>query len=118
MTAHTPGPWEEYTVTTVHNDGHAEEVIEIAVNGTHPTVAYVHEVADARLIAAAPDLLAALMECADEAAHALDREEDDDETEREVFLRNMQAIRLVANTAIANAEQREATSEASQAVKA
>lgn len=55
MSEHTPGPWGLVEERTENHDR------EFYVTGTdHGLVAEAYEVADARLIAAAPDLLAAL----------------------------------------------------------
>ena len=56
---HTPGPWEA-TVTGNSGGPHWEDVYEVnSDNGMRRVAEYMSE-ADAKLIAAAPDLLAAL----------------------------------------------------------
>ena len=62
-TQHTPGPWEAFA-------GYDESNPRWTIETTHTTIAYVREStfnpnpeATARLIAAAPDLLEALLTC-------------------------------------------------------
>lgn len=59
---HTPGPWTILGRATISNEGNEEGVDEIVADDGALTVAYVtgQEVADARLIAAAPEMLEAL----------------------------------------------------------
>ena len=59
-TEHTSGTWHERTVTTIHNSGCPEEVIELGIVETDETIGYVHKIGDFNLIVAAPDLLEAL----------------------------------------------------------
>lgn len=63
MSAHTPGPWEVVPQGNVP----AEEVLELWIRGPNLILPYRvavsdEDIANARLIAAAPDLLAALEE--------------------------------------------------------
>lgn len=60
MSAHTPGPW------TVHIPDYPDEgscIFPSKQTGCAPVADHIHQTADARLIAAAPELLQALKEC-------------------------------------------------------
>jgi hypothetical protein len=61
-TQHTPGPWSQGEDNPLNIYGNHASVAN--VHGTHPTGARTEEeaIANARLIAAAPELLAALQE--------------------------------------------------------
>ena len=62
LAGHTPGPWQldEAYDATFSNDGRTESVLELT-NGDHSeTFGYICDGPNARLIAAAPELLAAL----------------------------------------------------------
>ena len=62
MSKHTPGPWEvRPSANEVINSDHGRLPFEIAAGYTLIGAVYENE-ADARLIAAAPDLLDALLE--------------------------------------------------------
>jgi hypothetical protein len=67
MSEHTPGPWQvDYELlATFENDGRTEELIEIVGDSRGNTPCYATSKVDARLIAAAPDMLAALKELDD-----------------------------------------------------
>ena len=57
--AHTPGPWRQAGYAVIRGEGTEEERIAIAGDYDTDDVSATH-LANARLIAAAPDLLAAL----------------------------------------------------------
>jgi hypothetical protein len=63
-TQHTPGPWTiiDDLEATLHNEspGRIESVIEVGNRDEGRTACYATNIEDARLIKAAPDLLAAL----------------------------------------------------------
>lgn len=64
-TRHTPGPWVADGLSVIASDARATIVATVTGAASNPTA-----VADARLVAAAPDLLAALADlmqhCADQ----------------------------------------------------
>jgi hypothetical protein len=65
MTQHTPGPWTltvDQGVQFIDTDNRIETVIEIVNGEAGITPCYATNEADARLIAAAPDLLDVLVE--------------------------------------------------------
>lgn len=66
MSKHTPGPWIfEYDNDVGENDDYFIEFFSVRSKDSNELIARVEEVADARLIAAAPDLLEALCKLAD-----------------------------------------------------
>lgn len=88
MSAHTPGPWEarridsqEWEIDAPNGDptiGYSSWTGMISVYGCNdfPNAGEVVAKANARLIAAAPELLAALRECADRLAIHMTHTED------------------------------------------
>ena len=62
MSKHTPGPWVARPVPNVGLRGHTGYAIDFNED-QEQVVDFVYEEADARLIAAAPDLLEALESC-------------------------------------------------------
>jgi hypothetical protein len=59
---HTPGPWKANAIAKgrIIGDASAQGAEKIQINNSNATVATVYRPSDARLIAAAPDLLKAL----------------------------------------------------------
>ena len=89
MSAHTPGPWAVTTVGSCHgihpaaSDNERDDICRVAPHNYHPNgwqAAKGEAEANARLIAAAPDLLAALRALVGEAD--LGEIDHDDETRR------------------------------------
>lgn len=100
-TTHTPGPWQQRTLIVQDQNG---EVIAHCTRWEHGTpMPYVAE-ANARLIAAAPDLLAALKDVEFTAMRlGLTRGDADDQQWADALLAHFDALK-VARAAIAKAE--------------
>ena len=68
MGKHTPGPWKDVPIDPLGNEHKASRKVFAPKSSTYVLVAGNNQTADARLIAAAPDLLTALnaiMACID-----------------------------------------------------
>ncbi len=108
MSKHTPGPWEhdmQFIVcpdsSGLHHDLYVAEIVQEDEEGR--CVDEDQQDANARLIAAAPELLEALLECVtDDGAHCMT---DESRNSASIARRRLDEITRIARAAIAKAVQ-------------